>query len=70
MIWYVTKDVFLIIEISTEVTLLAPGGQICPPLQFFGYNSETVKANLAKLSDIIYLAIPLDLSPFGARLHV
>jgi len=46
------------------------GGQICPPLQFFSNNSKTVKANFAKLSDIFYLAIPLDLSPFGTKSHV
>ena len=45
------------------------GGKFAP-LQFFSYNSETVKANFAKFSDIIYLAIPLDLSRFGARMHV
>ena len=46
------------------------GGGKFAPLQFFSYNLETVKANFVKLSDIIYLVIPLDLSSFGARLHV
>ena len=46
------------------------GGALRAPPEKISHISQTVKASLMKFSVNFYLAIPVDLSLFGAKSHV